>query len=606
MKHLITISLLVTLGAGCKKSTPEAPPAAKAPAATAEHTSEPAPANSPPPGQPSDPANANAAEPAQPVAPANAEGGAVAAPTTATECPKSLSGTDAIDRTIASACGTVPVTAEYRVDGGTLTIEAGVTLAFEAGAALRVGEFAPAKLVVKGTAEKPVTFTSAKDKAAGAWVGVVLASQAARSSVEHAVIEYAGAADGPALRVEATDVAVSGTTIRHSRGGGLEISGDHGAAEVSGCTFGETVGPAIRTTFPASRGIGANSFTVPEKALVEVVGGTATKSFTWRATGAPWVVLDDVRVDGADTGATWTIAPGNTVRLDNDANILIGEFAAGELVAKGATEGGLVRFEPRVGTEPGSWGAIRIGAQGKLVLEAAIVALAGAEGTGALQLADRSKARVVGASFVKPKGVAVRADAEAFVEAFESVTFTDASPSLEGWPGLLSGLGKSNVYGAGGRVVINAGVFPKGPNVWRAQGTPVELRGELHVDTELTLEAGGTYVVAEGGSVTVGAFAPGSLEIKGTSEAPVSFAGFSAESTWPGLRVGTQGKATVRHTTFANTGEAAVFVTQGGRATLENVKAAATTVAWECGATVERTAVTSDGPAAEKPPEGCP
>src|SRR5690606_35830423 len=59
------------------------------------------------------------------------------------DCPAFLTGVEAKARTIASSCGPVRVRGQYRVDGGTLTLEPGVELRFEQNAVLEVGRDRP-------------------------------------------------------------------------------------------------------------------------------------------------------------------------------------------------------------------------------------------------------------------------------------------------------------------------------------------------------------------------------------------------------------------------------------------------------------------------------
>src|SRR5262245_55760209 len=112
----------------------------------------------------------------------NAAGGAVAEGGTVTDCPPSLAGAETVSRVITKDCGVVPVTADYSIDGATLTLEAGATLAFAEGAELSVGYYEAAKLVVKGTAEAPVTFTTSADKVPGVWKGVRLHAKDRKST----------------------------------------------------------------------------------------------------------------------------------------------------------------------------------------------------------------------------------------------------------------------------------------------------------------------------------------------------------------------------------------------------------------------------------------
>ena len=56
-----------------------------------------------------------------------------------------------------------------------------------------------AKLIAKGTAEKPVRFTALDHKEAGAWHGIVLDANAEGSTLENVAIEFAGVTDNAAL-----------------------------------------------------------------------------------------------------------------------------------------------------------------------------------------------------------------------------------------------------------------------------------------------------------------------------------------------------------------------------------------------------------------------
>ena len=188
-----SLALVALALVACQK--PEATPAAKA---------------GPSPGDAPAPVDASAA------------GAGVAGTGRVTECPKSLGGTDKLHRVISRDCGAVPVTEDYYVDAGSLTLEAGASLSFKDGAGLYIGYYEPAQLIVQGTAEAPVVLTAAGDKAPGSWRGVSLNGHADRSAIEHLVIEYAGN-DESALFVDAEEVSLKGLKLRESKGTGLLI-----------------------------------------------------------------------------------------------------------------------------------------------------------------------------------------------------------------------------------------------------------------------------------------------------------------------------------------------------------------------------------------------
>ncbi len=95
----------------------------------------------------------------------------------------------------------VPYTIEgYYLDineGGSLTIMPGVTVLMTEDAYIRIGYYSEGKLVAQGTAEAPVTFTSAmNDKYPGDWRGLYFQQYAGAGSVlDHCKILYGGGSD---------------------------------------------------------------------------------------------------------------------------------------------------------------------------------------------------------------------------------------------------------------------------------------------------------------------------------------------------------------------------------------------------------------------------
>src|SRR5215470_4790642 len=75
--------------------------------------------------------------------------GAESSASTLTECPKALAGAESVNRVITRECGVVAVNGEYHLNNGSLTLEAGATLAFHEGASLNIGYNDSAKLIVR-------------------------------------------------------------------------------------------------------------------------------------------------------------------------------------------------------------------------------------------------------------------------------------------------------------------------------------------------------------------------------------------------------------------------------------------------------------------------
>lgn len=104
----------------------------------------------------------------------------------------------------------VVVDSEIYVDGGEATIPAGATYAFTEAGAIYVGYGKAGRLVVTGTADKPVTFQGARD-AADAWKGIELYDHSSGSSLAHVVVKGATLRASETAKVTRTAVTCSPT-----------------------------------------------------------------------------------------------------------------------------------------------------------------------------------------------------------------------------------------------------------------------------------------------------------------------------------------------------------------------------------------------------------
>ncbi len=141
-------------------------------------------------------------------------------------------------------------------EGAALTVEAGVTVRFDAGAGLYVGhpDTGPGDLVLLGTPEAPVRFTPAStEPEGGMWRGIAIDGGARRdvTRLEDFVVEFGGQGiDVDGLRhanliLKDNDVDVRNAEVRGSTGFGIEITG--GAPTLSDITYeGNEMGDWVR------------------------------------------------------------------------------------------------------------------------------------------------------------------------------------------------------------------------------------------------------------------------------------------------------------------------------------------------------------------------
>lgn len=541
LHRTLVVGLCLVLG--CKKDSEEKTDAeTKAESATADTKTDGAPSAD---GDP---------------APASGDGSGEAGQVPA-DCPASLSGKETADRVIATACGTIEVAGNYSIDGVTLTIEPGVTLSFKDDAMLSVGYFDTAKLEIKGTKEQPVTFTSSGDDVAGVWKGVRLHGKANRSSLEGLVIEYAGGDRGGALKIDASDVEVRGSTIRHSKNAGVVIDGKGSLAEFSGNAFEDVGEVAMRVTPAVAGQIGeGNQF---GEATVHVMGGKLDADSSWKAIGAAFDVVGLVNVDGAEgTRATLTLEPGATLRFDAEGGFRVGYFALGGLEAVGKPDAPIV-LTAHEKQEPGSWGGVQIHGKGEGVLEHVKLEYGGESARqGVLFARNGSKVSVQHCTFSSNEHGVVLDGREPELAKFDGNTFEDTPLALEMPARSVGVLGGENTYTGDPRIVITGGTVDQDAT-WKPQkGAVVVLDKPIHVSATLEVEAGYVLHMADGARITVGQFDNGSLRLQGTEDAPVKVVGVRDDAgSWGSIVF--QGKA------GGNVLENVVIRNAGGKAGVE-------------------------------------
>lgn len=537
----------------------------------------------------------------------SAAGAATSAATRVSECPRSLGGAETnIERVISRDCGPVTVVEDYRIDGGSLTLEAGAILQFKDGAGLVVGANDSAKLIVAGTPAEPVTFTSATDKAAGAWRGIELWDKAARSQIAGAVVEFAGD-DARAVLVAAPEVTITGTTIRDTRGPALKIEGEGSLAAFADNTLRKLGSKTAIEAAPAAVAGLAGGSRFDGGAVIHVGGGDLGKPTTWPNPGVPLLVTEELRLDAAGAErATLTLSPGTELRFAPEGRLAFGGGADGGLVAHGTADAPIT-FTAAERREPGGWGGLRVWARGDADLQHAAFEFGGADDGGAL-LIEHGKLSLAQVTFRSNKaGVVLRGEAK--VRAFADNRFAATPQAIQLPAPLVGALGEGNGFDADARIIVESGDVT-GKTTWIAQGAPLELAGEVRVDAELTLDAGLRVLARPEAQLAVGGSGTGTLLARGTLDAPIQLG--ATAGVWGGIKLyGRSVGNILQHVVLSQTGdEPGVWVDGGGEARLDNVtcsKCKAAVVGWACGAKVSQSAVlATDGtPAIDARPEGC-
>lgn len=238
------------------------------------------------------------------------------------------------------------------LNNATLTIEEGVTVRVASGLRLYVALQGAAKLVVKGSANKPVTFTSAASSpAVGDWTSVYLGDDLmGGTSIDHAVFEYAGADDQPAIEVIPSKpgrISITNTTFRHNAAGGvLNDNLDGTFQSFTGNTFSDNGEWAVKLHANVVGSVGAgNTFGVP----IRVVNTSVKATATWLKHDVPYWFESTVNVDDSSVPVL-TLESGTEVRFGMGHGLRMGVTYGGALQASN------VRFTSSASTgSPGDW-----------------------------------------------------------------------------------------------------------------------------------------------------------------------------------------------------------------------------------------------------------
>ncbi len=454
-----------------------------------------------------------------------------------TECPKELSGSQEGDVVITKECGVVPVTATYKVDGGTLTLEAGSTLAFADGAELSVGYYDAAKLVVNGTKDAPVMFTSKGDKAAGVWKGVRLYGKAARSTVSGAVIEYAGDDQSGGLKVDAVDVRVEGSKFQHLKGAGIVAGRDASFAAFSDNAFIDVGKIAIRIPAEVVRGLGVGN-TYGDAARIVVPGGNIEDEAHWLLQDTAIAVGAEIKVNGKDgSRAKLTLSPGTRLEFGGSGRIVTGYYAEAAIEARGSADKPIV-FTASDSEQPGAWRGLVVASKGEGTFEHVEFRYGGKdEKEGVLQANGAARLSVQHARFDQNAHGVVLQGKEVELTTFANNGFSKTPNALSVNAAVMGGVGESNTYDQGAIIAVESGTVEKDAKWVIQPGADVRVEGDLKVSgARLELPAGYRLSFKDNASLTVGYYDTATFAALGTEAEPVIFAGQRAEpGSWKGV-----------------------------------------------------------------------
>ncbi len=486
-------------------------------------------------------------------------------PPAAADAPKNPAGCNSdfaealvADATLTEKCSPYTVKNELNIDGYALTIEPGVELRFADDTVFTVAYYKPARVLVKGTKEKPVKFTGRQ------WKGVQLKRDAAGSSFENVVFENAGTDDVPAFLVETYDVALSALTFTGAKKTVFKLEVDRPLKAFKEIDLSKASADPTELIHAstATAGVFAPDSKYPQKAIIWLHQGLEA-DLTLVAAGATYRIPEMLNVDAPEgKTASITIKEGVTIELGENVAMQFGYYRGpAGLKIQGTKEKPvtITRYGEDKAQTPSTGVQLYAGARAPEI-DFLVIEYAGGTDKPALLLADnRGLGKITNSTFRHLKGEAVRVDSskERFT-AFDANTFEDVEGAALKVPlELAHGLGANNKFTDKARVTL-FGELKKDTTLENI-GAPYVVEGELAVNGEdtktatLTIAAGDTLLFNTDGKLTVSYYAPAKLIAKGTAEKPITFG--KLLSSWNGVGIFGKGSIELENASISGTGE---------------------------------------------------
>ncbi len=287
--------------------------------------------------------------------------------------------------------GDISILGNYS-DKATLTIEPGVEIRFITGTCLFIGYPGShvGALVAQGTADLPITFTSAAETPApGDWEGIYfrVTTDEATTIMEHCIVEYGGQSYDANIYCSSASPTIKSSTIRYSSASGIYLYGssspviggeDAGNTITDNTTYGISSGgssPSPTITHNDFSGNGSSAMRLRPYLVnvsqntgsgngtdgIELFGEQVRSDTNWQTNSLPYVVTGDISILGNYSDkATLTIEPGVEIRFITGTCLFIGYPSShiGALVAQGTSDLPITFTSAAETPAPGDWEGI--------------------------------------------------------------------------------------------------------------------------------------------------------------------------------------------------------------------------------------------------------
>jgi hypothetical protein len=307
-------------------------------------------------------------------------------------------------------------------------------------------------------------------------------------------------------------------------------------------------------------------------------GGDVTSNLTLTAACSPYVITDDIYLDG---NATLTIEPGVTLKFEEDVGLRVGYDNSAELVAVGTAAAPIVftsaASTPGAGDWPGLelWDGTMNGTQ---------IAYA------TLQYCGASGGACINGQAVKPNRVTidhvtiahVGAGADGIIENgdanfnISNCTFNDIpmSPTMQYAISVpaesFAGIDSTNSFNGGAMIELTGGTVASN-TTWKNLGTPIAVTSDLYLEGTpapvLTIAAGSAFKFADDTEFRIGYDGGGNLEVNGAQDSVVTFTTLDtspAPGSWTGITVWDKATLLYAAVSYAGSQDGDVVVESNG------------------------------------------
>ena len=452
------------------------------------------------------------------------------------------------------------ITGDVYVDGATLTIEPGAVVRFTSGRGLYIGYSSGssgATLLAEGTADMPITFTSAAaTKSPGDWDFIGFYDGASSvSSMQYCLIEYGGGYSDNygSIHVESRSLSIENSTISYSENYGVSAGNEGFFQSFENNELMENGRSAISIYGNYVHTLGTGNIINSPTGIRVNADNLEQENATWLKQTAPYFLDGDLYV-GSETGTILTLSPGVELRMGGGSGIYVGYFNGtfGTLKADGTDEERILftSAATQASRSSGDWDMIAFydGAGAGSSMSYCDIEFGGgySENYGMISL-NGSGISLTNSALRYSESMGISLTNDAHFEAFSDNTFEAiATFPVEIFGNFVHTIGPGNSYISTKGILVQSDRVDNADVTWIRQEVPYIIDGYLDVGSEagakLTLQPGTTLKFTEGSRFRIGYFGGtfGILSAVGESDNPITFTsgapeGFESAGDWDGI-----------------------------------------------------------------------